>query len=604
MIFPDRDEDLERRVSWLVAQCKMTQRDRVQMYDRRERYFLFGSAGNGIVRYNRIESHIDLVASFLYAPDHAFYNIAAERNASDVLIKQATALQDELNDDFQDSGTSDKFAEAIPWSCVYNTMIFKQGWNDIRKQQTAKIVPPHGFGVFREDLPDLDEQEAFCDSYALEYHDAIARLTRAGRVSDIARIAVVNQPYESPFPDMLNRMIIAGTGGTNLMGNILGQVNPEYTPLDTYQPQTQHPMVMFHELWAWDSECNDYRIFHVVDPDILVGDSRKTVEAMMSSPSAKRVLEDKARKVARKRREPDVPGEDEFSISQSNLFLPGEHPFTVIQPYPKYNYFWGKAHIDALLGLQEWMNERFEQIDDMLERQAYPPKVFTGMTGLLDEKAEAWGAADTMVADQMPSGSAQLITPDLPEDMFLELKSIGEFFLEASGLTEIVAGKGEQGVRSRQHAQQLKQTGSGRIKKAALNLEAPLVRIGNLSLKLKMRNDDDKITPEPHEEGGKEISEPFVASLLATSVKMGIVGHQHSPLFSDDAREMAMLLKKANAIDDEMFVRMLHPPNRDAIIHALRQKAKNTKQMVASLPPEERVRLIAGGGRGGGSRRR
>lgn len=604
MIFPDRDEDLERRVAWLVERCKESQRDRIQVYDRRERYFLFGTNGNDQVRYNRIESHIDLVAAFLYAPDHAFYNIAAQRNASEEAIRQAIALQDEFNDDFQDNGTSDAFAEAIPWACCYNTMHAKQGWNDVRGEATVTLVQPHQFGVFREDLTDLDEQEAFVHTYALEYHDALNRIVRAGRASDLARMSVTNQPFESPFPEMLTRMIIAGTGGVNLQGNILGQINPEYTPIDTYQPKSQHPMVMFNELWAWDTETSDYRIFHVVDPDILVGDSRRTIKAMMSVPHLKDGLEKKAKKVPRRKRqqEPDEPpGEDDFAISESNLFLPGENPFTKIQPYRKYNYYWGKAHIDSLMSLQDWMNQRFEQIDDLLEQQAYPPRVGTGFSGLVDEKMEAFGGSDTWLLDQMPNAKLEMLRPELPEDMFAELKEIGVFFLEASGLTEVVAGKGESGVRSRQHAKQLQQTGSGRIKRAALALEPSLVRIGDIGLKLKMRNDDAPIIPEPVEgKDGKEVSEPFVPAQLATEVKIRISGHAHSPLFVDDAREMALLLKKSGAIDNEMFVRMMHPPNQDAIIHAQRAQARKQRQLVMSLPPEERMRLIAGGGKAAG----
>jgi len=599
MIFPDREEDLERRVVWLIDRCRETQRDRIGVYDRRERYFLFGTNGNDSVRYNRIESHIDLVASFLYAPDHAFYNIAAERNADEFKIKQATALQDEFNDDFQDNGTNALFAESIPWSLTYNTMIVKQGWNDVRGQGTATLISPHQFGVFREDLTALEDQEAFTHTYPLEYHDAVMRMVRAGRQVDIPRMAVTNQTYDSPFPEMLTRMIIAGTGGLNLQGNILGQINPEYTPLDTYQPQTQHPMVMFTELWAWDSETNDYRIFHMVEPDILIGDSRRTIKAMMSSPKHKLILETKAKRIPKKRRQQEeeliVPGEDEFAISQSNLFMPGENPFTKVQAYPKWNYFWGKAHIDSLMSLQDWMNERFEQIDELLERQAYPPKVGTGFAGLTDEKMEQFGAADTWLLEQMPNAKLEELRPEIPDDMFAELKEIGVLFLEASGLTEVISGKGESGVRSRQHAKELRQTGSGRIKRAALALEPSLVRIGDIGLKLKMRNDDDPITPEPHEANGKEVSEPFVPAQLATEVKMKISGHAHSPLFVDDARETAMILKKANAIDNEMFVRMMHPPNQDAIIHAMRAKARQEKKMLMSLPPEQRMQLISGG---------
>jgi hypothetical protein len=521
-----------------------------------------------MVRYNRLESHTDLVAAFLYAPDHAFYNIAAERNADDAIVKQAIALQDELNDDFQDDGLSDLIAEAIPWSLTYNTMIYKQGWNDARGAQTAELIPPHNFGVLRESIPDLDAQSAFCHTYFLEWSDAAQRVIRAGRGSDLPRISVENKPFISPFPEMLNRMIISATGGANLMGNIIGQSNPTYTPTDTYQPKENLPVVRFNELWAWDDDCQDYRFFHMVEPDILIGDSKKTVDAL--------------RKAGKLR------GGDKYK-SECNFFLPKDHPFTPIRPYTKYNYFWGKAHIDTLIPLQDWMTERLEQIADILERQAYPPKIGSGFLGLTDEKMEAFGGADTYLFDQMPQAKVEELHPQMPPDLFADFSQINNLFLEASGLTEVLSGRGEQGVRSRQHAQELRKTGGGRIKRTALKLEQSLVRIGDLSLKLKMRNDDAEITPEATEDGK---SEPFVAAQIASDVKLRIEGHSHSPLFGDESREIAVLLKKAGAIENEMLVRMLNPPNRDAIIHSQRTSRIKQQKMLKEHP--ELAQKLAG----------
>ena len=98
MNFPDDESKLADRVKWIIDQCTASRNDRTELYNRRERYFLFGTDGSNQVRYNRLESHIDLVAAFLYAPDHAFYNIAADRNAADAVVKQAIALQDEWNE--------------------------------------------------------------------------------------------------------------------------------------------------------------------------------------------------------------------------------------------------------------------------------------------------------------------------------------------------------------------------------------------------------------------------------------------------------------------------------------------------------------------------
>ncbi len=575
MIFPSDEEGISNRVKYVIDQCNATRDYRSQLYNRRERYFLFGTDAGEQVRYNRLESHIDLVAAFLYAPDHAFYNIAADRNADDAIVKQAIALQDEFNDDFQDDGLSDLVAEAIPWSLVYDTMIVKQGWNDAREAQFAELIPPQNFGVFREDVADLDSQSAFCHTYFLEWSEAAQRVIRAGRGSDLARIAVENQPFVSPFPEMLNRMIIAGTGGSNLMGNITGQINPTFTPTATYQPKVDTAMVRFYELWAWDDDCSDYRIFHMVDPDIVIGDSKKTVDALMRAGKMK-------------------GGDDQLYKSTSNYFLPKDHPFTAIRPYTKYNYFWGKSHVDALIPLQDWMTERLDQIADILERQAYPPKVGSGFLGLTDEKMEAFGGADSYLFDQMPQAKVEELRPEMPPDIFADFNQINNLFLEASGLTEVLSGRGEQGVRSRQHAQELRKTGGGRIKRTALKLEPSLVRIGDLGLKLKMRNDDDEIVPEPDEHGQRE---PFLASQMASDVKIRIEGHSHSPLFGDEAKEVAVMLMKAQAINKEMFVRMLNPPNRDNIIHGQRQDARKQRAMMAQHPEMAAAAAGVAGGR-------
>jgi hypothetical protein len=575
MIFPNSEEDLAKRVKLIIDACTATRQDRATMYRRREAYFLFGTDAQTPVRYNRLEAHLDLVAAFLYAPDHAFFHIAAERNSDDAVVKQAIALQDEFNDDFVDAGLNDLFAEAIPWSLCYDTMIFKQGWNDMRKAMIAELVPPHNFGFYREDIPDLDSQQAFCHTYFLDYSDTVQRLLRAGKGADALRLDVTNKPFVSPFPDLLNRMIISATGGSNLQGNVVGQINPLYTPSASYQPVVDAPTVEWNELWAWDDDDADYRCFHMVQPDILVGDSRKTVEALRAAQKFK-----------------PRDGNDDFYRTSSNLFLPRDHPFTKIQPYTKYNYAWGIAHIDRLMALQDWMTERLDQISDILERQADPSKVLSGFSGLSDEKAEAFGGAGTWLYDQLPQAQVKELAPNMPPDLFAEFSQINGLFLEASGLTEVIQGQGAEGVRSRQHASQLQRTGGGRIKRTALKLESALSRIGDIGLKLKMKNDDEPITPEADENGH---SEKFIAAQIASDVSIRVDGHSHSPLFGDEAREMALLLRKANAIDNEMLTRMLNPPSRDNIIHSQRRQARAQKQMMQQHP--ELLANMAKGGK-------
>lgn len=561
------DSNLEENVLYLVDKCMSTREDRARLYDWREKYYLFGTGGFTPAKYNRIAAHIDLVSSFLYAPDGSFYHIAAARNSDDDRVAKAQALQDDFNDDFTDQCISNVISGCLDWSIVYDTMITKQGWNRARGLGYITPVQPHNFGVYREDTNQLSDQSCFCHTYFVEYQYAVEAMVRAGRYDDIARLSVKHEPSISPFPAMLQRMIIANTGGTNLAGNVLGQVNPDYAPMATYQSKTDAPGVFFSELWAWDDEAADYRIFHTID-DMLISDSRKTIARIKQEQEAQYA-----------KLWGFLQTDEDFKPSETNYFIPGDHPFTAIQAFPKHNYFWGIAHIDKLVQLQEWMLERLDQIADILEKQAYPSRSLTGFTSLSDEDAAAFGGADTWVLEQTPGAKVEEHKPEMPPDIFAEFGKLESMFLEASGLTDLVSGKGETGVRSGQHAKQLKQTGSGRIKKTAENLKPSLVRIGDIGLKLKIMHDNGRIIDRNEK--------TFVAAEIKGDVKMRVDGHEYSPLFSDEAMEKAVLLFKNKALTREGLIRAIRPSSIDNVLHDLKkleQQEAQEKQMMMQHP--------------------
>src|SRR5260370_5198009 len=102
----------------------------------------------------------------------------------------------------------------------------------------------------------------------------------------------------------------------------------------------------------------------------------------------------------------------------------------------------GMAQMDVMTRMQEWMLERLEQISDILERQAYPPHSCTGFGGVTDERAAAFGGTDTYIYDQMPGAKVETHAPEMPPDIFAEFGTIENMFLEASGLTELLGGRG------------------------------------------------------------------------------------------------------------------------------------------------------------------
>ena len=84
------------------------------------------------------------------------------------------------------------------------------------------------------------------------------------------------------------------------------------------------------------------------------------------------------------------------------------------------------------------------------------------------------------------------------------------------------------------------------------------------------------------------------AQFIPEKWTMRIAGHSHSPLFVDEGRELAAALFKANAIDREMLIRLLNPPQRDNMIFALRERIK--------AEAAERARNPAGAARASGGK--
>ena len=551
MNIPEDPNEKRNFVRWLIDNCVASKQERRALYDKRRRYYLYGKDANEIVRFNKLKSHLALLTSFLYAPDQISYAISAPHNASDDVAAQYLAIEDDWNSDFTDCGLADAYDEALLWATVYDTMILKTGWNDLTGQEFAQLVEPAAFGVFQEYVGDLNSQQAMCHTFVLDYDDARERMVRAGLASDIPKLKEVGGgSSDIGLPAMLQQMIISATGGPNFQGNVQGEINPNYEAGPTYTAKLTHNVVPFHELYVMDGKSKDWRIFHVLDPDFIVSDSKATIHAL--------------KQTGRHKVKPPYD-------SETNFFLKHEHPFTAVTPWPLYNYVWGDCHLEDLIPLQNWLTERLTQIDEILEMQVDPAKDFAGFTGMDDERLGAWGGPGTFVQDPLPGAKATSHYPTMPEDVFREFDTIQALFMEQSGFTEIMAGRGEKNVRGRGHARELKTTGAGRVRKVAAGLEKSLTRYADIGLKLKAKNDDTVLrTPGIDGKPGKEF---VLAQVLGESdYQIRVSGHSHSPLFTMESTETAFALFKAQSIDREWLLRLIKPPHMRDLINALRKR--------------------------------
>jgi hypothetical protein len=534
------ESDLDSFATEIVDKCFTTRRDRVGAYSGLKHYFLFGASEGEHAPFNMIYPHLDLLTSFLYSQSTVEFDVAVDDKPEDV-YEQAGLLGRRANMYFHDHGIADHFADALLWALVYSSSFIKLNTRT-KKDKDGKptfggfepyFVQPHDLGVLNESVANLNRQEAFAHNYRVSYSELKRRVSVLPNGADIIR-RVTAQPsqQEDVFPEAVNRVIIAGT--TNFTSQTTrGLVNiPDLLGQIAYKPRTTDDMVEMYELWVWDDDAEDYRTITVAAPGVVIY-GRKSI---------------------------------------GNIFIPGEQPFVHVCPNPLPDYFFGWSEMANLVKLQDWATERLREIRKILQKQASPPKALSGFSGITDEKIAALDNAASWISEPNPNAKVEMLPPDLPNDLFQEIMMIQGMFNDESGLSAILQGKGESGVRAGAHADVLAKLGSARIKKRALAIERSLEEAGGKVVRVMKAKDKHRYKPE----AGPE----FIAGQFTDEFEVHVDAHSASPVFVDDHVTIAFQLRKFGAISEEDLIRMVKPPRTEALVQGVRKmRAMRDQQM-------------------------
>ena len=151
-------------------------------------------------------------------------------------------------------------------------------------------------------------------------------------------------------------------------------------------------------------------------------------------------------------------------------------------------------------------------------------------------------------------------------------------FEEASGIVNVLQGRGEAGVRSSSHASQLARLGSSRAKKRALIVEDSLEKIATQYLKLMQQYDKTHF---------KDVDgKTFIAEQFTKDFVVKVDAHSNSPIFTEDLRQLAFNLFNAQAISKESLLDLLEPPMKQELKDRL--KKMEEKQAIAAMQqPQE-----------------
>ena len=528
MKIPSSPEAREELYLDIINKCMVSKESRKGDYTTLRAYYLFGAGPEQPPAYfNKIHPHLDQLTSFLYSAETTRFSIALGASVHPAEHHKAPTLTQALNDEWLNSNADQVFSTALTWALVYNTTFIKLVYN---KGIHPYMIEPSSIGVLREDTPYTDRQEAITQTYYITKSELYARLySHPKREQIVSRITSGTKTNDSEIPDAVNRIVMSQTNPT-----IYGNINLDLYGMNRYKAQVAEDTVEMTELWVWNDDTEDYQVVTMAAPDIIVYDR---------------------------------PG--------SSLFLKGECPFVQITPNPLPDYYWGASEAQQLILLQELRNTRMVEILDLLSKQVAPPTAFSGFSGITDEKYFAMQRAGSLIASDMPGGKVDRLAPEMPPDLFEVIHEIDNMFAEVSGISNVLSGKGESGVRSQGHASQLARLGSSRAKKRALIVEDSLEKVATLYLKLLQAYDDTHFK----DEDGKA----FIAEQCTKDYVVKVDAHSNSPIFTEDLKQLAFNLFKAKAIDAESLLDLTEPPMKQL----LKDKLKRREKMEASQPKQQ-----------------
>jgi hypothetical protein len=531
MRIPEKDDERLLFVMETIQKCMASLETRRADYKVLRCYYLQGNAPDGVAApYNQIFPHLDQLSSFLYSSETTKFSAQTGATFPPTDFPKISPITRLINDVWLESDADQVFSLAMNWALVYNTTLIKLVVD--RGEILPYMVEPGMFGVLREDIQGLSNQEAVCFRYYVTKGELWGRYLKDHPNGEaiLAAVSFAQANKQADYGD--HRMLISAVSTNSVTGQ--APMIPNTVRIN-YTPEVAEETIEMNELWVRDDK-NGYNVFTVADPFVVIFDR---------------------------------PGE--------NLFLKDELPFIQICPNPLPGYFWGSSEVDRLAGLQDQLSERMRQVWDLLKQQVSPPTSFSGFVGAIEELMNTFNTAGGAVTDQgQGQGKVTRFAPSLPDDLFKEIREIREMFGEQSGITPVLAGRGESGVRSQGHAQQLGRLGSSRPKKRALVIESALERMATLYLRLLQKYTDVQLKDEK--------GENFIPAQFPRDCAIKVDAHSNSPIFTEDTRELAFEMFKAKVIDGEDLLDLVDPPKKDL----LKQKLKEREAKIAAQQAQQK----------------
>lgn len=436
----------------IIGMCEASRKKRLSQNAIWRSYYHTGSDDERPSPYNKTKAHIDRKRGLLYSPVDVRFHIGYDKSRDDNSRRMGETAASIVSNHFHKRGCDLKFGSGVKWGLIKGCALNKYIWG--RNGIDPYLVHPELFAVWREDLSDLDQQEAFVHTQWLT-PSALDRLLignprRKEIKAEIEQKASSGGGDDPTKQDYFKSLIIGGTepvqtsqsASPSPAGGIVRWMDGPGAELS---PEVMANLIRVDELWVIDQEREDYTTIQLVGEDtVLFGD-----------------------------------------VQHLNLCgIKEHHPFVKISPNDVDGYFWGRSEIADIFLLQDMIKARLYGIERLMRLQENPPWGFFGATGIT---AESWAAQNSpggFISEDSQGATAKELAPKMPEAVWQDLHELSGQFDDVTNTPPIMQGQGEAGVRTGAHADTLVRQGSSSIRDDALIIERQLEDAGDLALRM------------------------------------------------------------------------------------------------------------------------
>lgn len=528
----------------------MYSRDSRRMMSQRWRQLFFTGSLSGMPsKYNRCYTHVDKLSSFIFSSADARFTVDFDTAGQPVWAPRVEATSRYLNRGFRRQNIGQSFSEANQISLVEGCAIHKLTWT--RNGYQGNTIRPTFFGVLREDVQDLDLQEAFVHSfYVTESYFRRLIFNHPDRAELMRRVSTIAAPQASGdlMGDSYFHQIVAGsmspigyTGAAAAPSQGAVAISAPMAPM--LAPEVLGKLIRIDELWFWNDDAlkgeGDWNTIRFVEPGLLLEGKYRL-----------RNLSD----------------------------IPGAHPFTKVCSNEVSGYFWGRSEMATLYEPQQQLTNLTNDINTIWRLQAKPPRSFVGFNSVTDERARALLAPGGTITEQAVGASVSSLAPEMPQEALAYLDKLESIFDDVGGFNNILSGQGEPGVRAGVHAGTLLRTSTPRLRERALAVENQYASLGQKGLQMAQAKDASVMIPHGDDD------KAYLLKQLPADAYVTVDSHTSSPAFVDDNRQVAFALSKAGAINPETLIEMLHPPREEILIDRYRKQQQAQAEWDAAHP--------------------